>query len=309
MLEEPNRQISTAQRPSAQTALRWRRLLVLLIVGLGFPVAHVYNTRAVAFTADQPNSLSGSGLGDPTEQEPNRDFSKFTHSNETHAALPCLACHRRDNDSPRSTLPGHMPCAGCHTQRFNDSGSPICTICHTDVQAGKVKSFPGLRSFGVKFDHSQHITGAARTKAGCATCHTPIRGGVALSIPAGAGAHATCYQCHTSRAQGPSGRDISSCSTCHSPGRLIRAPESARAYLVSFSHASHVRGQGLSCSACHNISPGMQNVKQVTSPMPLMHHASARAQSCMSCHDNKRAFGIENFADCKRCHQGQHFYF
>jgi hypothetical protein len=29
----------------------------------------------------------------------------------------------------------------------------------------------------------------------------------------------------------------------------------------------------------------------------------------MSCHNNKRAFGIENFADCKRCHQGQHFYF
>jgi hypothetical protein len=30
--------------------------------------------------------------------------------------------------------------------------------------------------------------------------------------------------------------------------------------------------------------------------------------SCRNCHNNKRAFG-EEFASCKRCHQGQTFRF
>ncbi|MEA2176453.1 MAG: hypothetical protein QOD00_4045 [Blastocatellia bacterium] len=310
MLEELNQHISTARSARTQTtARRWPALLVLLFVGLGFPLAHVYNSRVKAFALDSPDQLSRLGQSESFVQESNKDFSKFSHTNETHAALPCLLCHRREDNSTRPTLPGHMQCAGCHTQRFNDSGSPLCTICHTDVGAGKVKPFPALKSFGVKFDHAQHISDQARAKFGCATCHRPERGGVALSIPARSNAHATCYQCHAPSARSISGNDISSCSTCHSPGRLSRTPESAVAYKVSFSHARHGTGQGLSCNACHNIRAGMPQSRQVTAPTPLMHHASARAQSCMSCHNNKRAFGIENFADCKRCHQGSRFYF
>lgn len=242
-------------------------------------------------------------------QESSGDFSKFYHT-QTHAALPCLLCHRRENNSPRPSLPGHTPCAGCHTQRFTDSRDPMCTICHTEVQSGAVKSFPRLRSFNVRFDHGLHATGAARPGAGCATCHQPARRGVALSIPAGFSAHATCYQCHAPSAQASTtARDISSCSTCHSQGRHVRTSTFAKAYKVNFSHAGHGARQRLSCNDCHSIRAGMPRTKQVTAPQSLMHHASARAKSCATCHNDKRAFGIESFGDCIRCHQGAHFYF
>ena len=244
----------------------------------------------------------------PAAREASGDFSKFSHT-ATHAALPCLICHRRENNSTRPGLPRHTPCAGCHTQRFTDPGSPICTICHTDAQSHAVKAFPPLKSFTMRFDHARHTTGSARPQAGCANCHQPARRGVALSIPAGSGAHATCFQCHAPGAKSSGGSDISSCATCHSPGSPSRTSTSAAAYKMSFSHARHSRLQALSCTECHSIRAGASRSNQVMAPQPLMHHASPGARSCATCHNNKRAFGIESFGDCKRCHQGAHFYF
>jgi c(7)-type cytochrome triheme protein len=230
------------------------------------------------------------------------DFSKFSHTSAQHARLPCLLCHTRAASTPRPSLPGHARCAGCHAGQFADPASPICTICHTSPQSGAVKSFPPLRTFNATFDHAKHARGAARPRAGCAACHTPVRGGVALSIPARLGAHSTCFQCHTPRAQF-AGRDISSCGTCHRVGRLARTPTSAPAYRVNFSHAEHAAAD-LGCADCHAVRPGMPRGRQVTSPLPSQHHASRRATSCMTCHDNKRAFGGDDFSDCKRCHEG-----
>jgi c(7)-type cytochrome triheme protein len=292
-------------------ALRWRRWLSLAILAfgcIGFGVMCFSNLHISALPAEPQERFSRAGFNFTEPQESGGDFSKFSHT-QTHAALPCLLCHRRENNNPRPSLPGHTPCAGCHTQRFTDSRSPICTICHTDVASGAVKAFPQLKSFNMRFDHALHMTGAARPAAGCATCHQPERRGVSLSIPAGLNAHATCYQCHVPRAQSPSGSDISSCSTCHSAGGYVRTTTQANAYRVNFSHARHGGRQGLSCNDCHNIRAGMQQARQVTAPQSLMHHARERAQSCATCHNNRRAFGIENFGDCKRCHQGGHFYF
>jgi c(7)-type cytochrome triheme protein len=290
----------------------WRRrlsLAVLVFGCIGFVVMCVSNFHVSALSVESPERFARAGFISTETQEPGGDFSKFSHT-QTHAALPCLLCHRRQNNSTRPSLPGHMPCAGCHTQRFTDSRSPICTICHTDAASGAVKAFPQLKSFNMRFDHALHMTGAARPAAGCATCHQMERRGVALSIPAGLNAHATCYQCHTPGAQAATmARDISSCSTCHSQGPYARTNTWANAYKVNFSHARHGQRQGLSCKDCHNIRAGIPQARQVTAPQPLMHHASAQAQSCMTCHNNKRAFGIENFGDCKRCHQASHFYF
>jgi c(7)-type cytochrome triheme protein len=286
-----------------------------------YPVAaaeHVFNVRrrlalfltvltAISFiliiiSGSQVSALSTEG------RDTGEDFSKFSHT-QTHGALPCLLCHRREDNSPRPNLPGHTPCAGCHTQRFKDSNNPICTICHTDAGSGAVKAFPRIKSFNMRFEHAPHTGGAARTATGCAACHKPERRGVALSIPAGLSAHSTCFQCHTPSARGSNGQDISSCSTCHSQGSFMRTGTQADAYKVNFSHARHNRSQRLSCNDCHNVRAGMPQSKQVTAPQPLMHHAAARAQSCATCHNNRRAFGIENFGDCKKCHQGAHFYF
>lgn len=231
-----------------------------------------------------------------------QDFSRFKHDNPNHSRLPCLLCHRRESSAAQPTLPGgnqHAPCAGCHAQQFANSSSPICTICHTDVQSGKVKSFPRLSSFGMTFDHSRH------PQVNCASCHRPARGGVALSIPTGFSAHTNCYGCHTPRAQA-NGRDISSCGTCHQLGPYRRVSQTAAAFRVGFSHAKHDRTEGLSCNECHRVLAGRRDV---SAPQPLNHHAAPRAFSCMSCHDGKRAFGGDDFSVCKRCHTGARWQF
>ena len=233
------------------------------------------------------------------------DFSQFKHDDRNHARLPCLLCHRRENNSPQPTLPGkaaHAPCTGCHAQQFSNSGSAICTICHTDVQSGKVKAFPPLRSFDVRFDHAKH------TSAGCVTCHRESRGGVALSIPSRLNAHVTCFGCHTPNAQA-NGQNISSCSTCHQLGRLVRASEQAAAYRVGFSHAHHASSEKLACTACHHVRAGLPVGRQVSAPSPVNHHALGRTFSCATCHNGQRAFGGDDFSACKRCHKGSAWHF
>jgi len=233
------------------------------------------------------------------------DYSKFQHSNANHARLPCLLCHRRETNAPQPLLPGnngHLPCAGCHTQQFSNSDSPICIVCHTDVKSGALKPFPRLQSFGMKFDHARHLNMGGIS---CATCHRPARGGVALSIPSGFNAHATCYRCHTPRAES-GGRDISSCGTCHQPGGYSRTPEFAQGFRVGFSHARH---QKVTCNECHQARAGMPQRKQVSVPEALNHHATGRAVSCMSCHNGKRAFGGDDFTVCIRCHTGKAWHF
>jgi c(7)-type cytochrome triheme protein len=228
------------------------------------------------------------------------DFSQFKHDNRNHARLPCLLCHRRENNSPQPTLPGkaaHAPCTGCHEQQFANSSSEICTICHTDVQSGKVKVFPPLRSFDARFEHAKH------TDAACATCHRQNRGGPGLSIPSRQNAHVTCFSCHTPDAQA-NGRNISSCSTCHQLGRLVRTSEQTGAYRVGFSHANHDASEKLSCAACHQVRAGLPRGRQVSAPLPLNHHAPASRASCATCHNGQRTFGGDDFSACKRCHKG-----
>lgn len=282
---------------------RWLSLLILFAGCLSFVVIVAIKPNASTLTAS-PASES-----DPTAmQEGGRDFSKFTHTNPTHAQLPCLLCHRREGNSPVPVRPGqngHLPCAGCHTQQFASHDSPICTICHTNVESGALKPFPSLRSFGMKFNHALHVTSVG---AKCATCHKPERRGVSLSIPSGFSAHSACFQCHTPRAQSSSGRDISSCGVCHQIGSYRRTPETAAAYRVSFSHSKHTT-KGLNCNECHQVRAGMPQSRQVTAPVALNHHAPAGALSCMTCHNGKRAFGGDDFSSCKRCHQGATWHF
>lgn len=309
MLKKTEKDIHSPS-PQDGRKLRWLPLLIVMVVCSGFVLTMLLNSRVSALPAHARAEIPNEGIN-PTDPQEGRDFSKFTHTNPTHAQLPCLLCHRRENGSSRPSLPGgqgHLPCAGCHTQQFADHSSPICTICHTNVEEGTLKPFPPLQSFGMKFNHQLHITGAARTPRGCVTCHKPDRGGVALSIPAGFNAHSTCFQCHAPQARSSTGRDISSCGVCHQLGSHARVNEWASAYRVSFSHAKHT-AKGLSCNECHNVRAGLVQSKQVSTPVPLNHHAPQGAFSCMTCHNGKRAFGGDDFSSCKRCHQGAHFYF
>jgi c(7)-type cytochrome triheme protein len=234
-------------------------------------------------------------------------FQSFSHTTPQHAQLACDRCHRRADNSPSQRLPGHKACDDCHIQQFMTAGTAFCGICHTSLEGRNppVKNFPALRSFAVRFDHAQHGSGAARPEAGCAACHAPARRGVALTIPAGLDAHANCYQCHTPQASA-GGRDLGSCGACHTPGSHRPTSAGARAFRVGFSHAAHGR---MGCADCHTVRAGLPQGRQVSAPRPSQHFGAGRAQSCMTCHNNRRAFGGDDFADCKRCHKGQTFRF
>jgi c(7)-type cytochrome triheme protein len=80
------------------------------------------------------------------------------------------------------------------------------------------------------------------------------------------------------------------------------------AFRVNFSHSAH-RSAGLGCNDCHTVRPGRAQARQVSAPIASQHRAPAGAQSCATCHNDRRAFGGDDFSDCKRCHQGNTWHF
>lgn len=281
-------------------------LLVALVVGLALSVRPSSASPSEGVVSME--LLSGGSSFLPVPQDQNIDFSKFLHNNANHARLPCLLCHRREGTAAMPTRPGggeHVPCSGCHAKEFANPTSPVCTICHTDIQSGALKPFPSLKSFNMKFDHAIHARGSG---ASCSGCHRLARGGVAMTIPSGINAHNTCYRCHGPQARA-NGRDISSCATCHQLGGYSRTPTQAAAFKVGFSHAKHGGVQTQACNECHNVRAGMPQRRQVTAPLALNHHAPAGTTSCATCHTGKRAFGGDDFSTCTRCHQGRQWRF
>lgn len=253
-----------------------------------------------ALSADSAESAFSKTFG----QEAKTDYSVFGHFSSAHSRLRCTVCHRRGNESPQTIQPGHRPCSSCHSEKFASMKGPICTVCHTTAEprGSELKPLSGLRSFNMRFNHARH------SNTGCATCHKPANRNAAFSIPAGKSAHSTCNQCHGAGAQRES-RDLSSCDVCHERGRFQKLSGFAKAYKLSFSHAEHASRQKLNCNECHRVRPGVPSRGQMTEPIPAMHRAPAGAQSCMTCHNNKRAFGTDHFSDCKRCHKGSSFRF
>jgi c(7)-type cytochrome triheme protein len=299
--------LALSRRAPRRNVRQTLALAILLACVAALVALSVFNRRADAAvaanvpeaSAPQPQQMSGV------------DFSKFLHGSPRHASLACAACHARDaSNSTRPNLPGHKACTDCHLPQFLSTNIPLCAICHADVQTRNppVKGFPSIRSFNARFDHAQHNTGAARPASGCVACHAPAsRRSAAMTIPAGFDAHSQCYTCHTSNAQS-NGRDIASCGVCHSQSaRFFRTSTNARAFRASFSHATHGARQRLSCNDCHNLRAGLAQSRQVTAPAVSQHFNTTRAQSCLSCHNGRRAFGDADFNDCKRCHKAQTF--
>ena len=272
----------------------------------------VYSISCSSGPSESENVNSSQTQAAPTPAQtidPSIDYSKFTHSNESHASLPCLLCHKYDGERPtKVSFPGtqnHAPCAGCHVAHFKDpQSSQMCSICHTDSVTGAMKQFPALTSFSAKFDHAKHAS-----QANCATCHKPTQKGQGFSVPTRQNAHANCLQCHNTESQiaktmAERGTNIDSCSTCHEPGGPGPAHTTAN-YVGSFSHAGH---KGISCSSCHTLRAGSGD-GQVSAPRMAFHRATGKTQSCATCHNDKRAFGAADFANCDRCHKGNSFDF
>ena len=244
-------------------------------------------------------------------QGSDQDYSKFLHTSSKHASIDCASCHHRNDNSSRPGFPGHKDCTSCHLTQFTTPTLPMCSICHQSVNGNDPprKPFPDnfKESFNVKFDHAQHMTGAARPKNGCVSCHSSsLRRGVALLIPSGLGAHDGCYTCHTPNAQA-NGRDLASCGVCHAEKSYARTPADSPAYRVAFSHAQHNARQRLGCSDCHNYTAGLAQRRQVSSPRPQEHFPAGNT-TCATCHNGRRSFGGDlDFKACRRCHTGQSF--
>jgi hypothetical protein len=236
------------------------------------------------------------------------DYSKFLHTSQRHTSLACNSCHERTQDnSPTPRFPGHKACESCHLGQFVTPAIPMCMICHTETKSSRppLRNFPTAfkESFNVKFDHAQHMKGSARPQNGCAGCHRSLNRGVALSIPANLNAHSGCYSCHTS-----SGREIASCGVCHDQKRYSPTSTNGRSFRYAFSHAKHGTAQRLECAACHNLTPGAPQSRQVSSPAPAEHFPTGRGMNCSGCHNGRRTFGGDlDFKNCRRCHSAGTF--
>ncbi|MDT4895071.1 MAG: Cytochrome c7 and related cytochrome c [Acidobacteriota bacterium] len=310
---------TTARASEASATSRRVLSLVVLLLFCVCALLMLFAGRpAVAVTKDASVQPSPESLAETFFTPAPQDYSRFSHSYPSaHAALSgrwsCSICHTRSNNAIEPGFPQHKDCISCHQTQFTTPNSPLCSICHTteglSQQNPPLKKFSRLRSFNAEFDHAQHTTGLseARSQQGCATCHAPARRGVAKTIPAGLGAHQTCYQCHTPGKQSR-GVDISSCGACHAPGRYAPTSAAARSFRIGFSHADHGARESLNCDSCHNVAPrGLPQGRQVSSTFPAQHFPTTRAQSCVTCHNGQRTFGETNFNDCKRCHSGQTF--
>src|SRR3954469_11714929 len=147
--------------PNGKRARRAVQLAALMLLPICISITFALGTRASSSSTGAGLEPASAGLEPALTAQAPDDFSKFLHTNPQHARLPCLLCHRREDNSPRLKLSGHMPCSGCHTQQFADAASPICTVCHTNAQSGALKNFPPLKTFGVNFDHATHVRGAS----------------------------------------------------------------------------------------------------------------------------------------------------
>ena len=281
---------------------------------LCFLCVSVVSVARILFTTEtQTTPRVHRDLFATSPQGPQLDYSTFKHTSQRHASLACTSCHERRDNSATPVFPGHKACISCHTGQFVSAAVPMCVICHTDVNSGNppLKNFPAKfnESFNIKFDHAQHMNGAARPASGCAACHSRSGGrAAALTIPGGMAAHVQCYTCHTPNSKSPSGRDLASCGVCHDQKAYSRTSTNARSFRYAFSHAKHGSGQRLACADCHALTAGLPQSRQVSSPQPLEHFASGRGKSCLTCHNGQRSFGGDlAFKDCRRCHTSGSF--
>jgi c(7)-type cytochrome triheme protein len=233
--------------------------------------------------------------GTPTQIADSTKAPGFGFDHNRHSGLSCTSCHNSTggNNMSAPTVAMHtsagsaQSCATCHngSRAFGANTFANCKSCH--------QQFAGARSFGVKFEHSDHA------KANCATCHKSAGKGVSFSVPAGQNAHTTCFQCHSPTKQGTS-QNNGYCFQCHQPGSGERMAAAPMFIAGNFSHTKH---KAMACNSCHSTKGG-----DISAPTVAMHKTAKGTQSCATCHNNQKAFG-EDFSNCKRCHTGENFKF
>lgn len=232
-----------------------------------------------------------------------KTFETFSHQIPEHKQFDCNGCHQREERSVKIKLNGHESCIGCHLNQFlnrDDESQAICAICHSDTKSNEppVKAFPTkfTEGFNMKFDHAAHSQGEGRPPEGCASCHKPS--GAGQTIPIGITAHSNCFTCHTTES------NIGSCNVCHQLAPYRRTTRSQYNFKALFRHGDHTRG--ISCDECHSVVAGAPNSRQVTH-IAILEHRTTPGNSCLQCHNGKRAFDGNSkfdYTNCSKCHKG-----
>lgn len=279
--------------------------IAVFLTALSVVAVSCWNTGSPGDKNDGLTISAGDRNGLEVSQATDKKYGRFSHTVTEHEEISCNECHGRKGT--KLEYAGHSSCIDCHFKEFVQNDSQVCSICHTESPAKpeEMLAFPVKfnEGFNMMFDHEQHSKGNAKPAQGCAACHSPKSS--TQTIPAGIATHSQCFTCHTQES------GIGSCSTCHEIAPYTRTTARKSPVLnYVFSHADHTSKQGVSCSECHTAKAGAPQGKQILFPVAVQHFAprdKKGAVTCASCHDNRRAFGERDFADCKRCHTGAGF--
>lgn len=180
-----------------------------------------------------------------------RDYSRFSHSSESHLKRDCAACHHIASfEQPDiKDFPDHPACVECHRQQFFRGARPlICSNCHTVVSPRTAARFPfpNVRAgieFADVFPHANHIKSTSliqfknvvgeksSIQATCLYCHkvnaaklAPAQGATASAFAPPAGtfmttptSHSTCFQCHWQKGVAEREQEpyAVQCASCH----------------------------------------------------------------------------------------------
>jgi len=164
-------------------------------------------------------------------------------------------------------------CVACHPQPFKIL-HPTRQASHEEMNAG--------RSCGIC--HDGRTAFSTGDPAACQSCHTGMpKRAEAPSLAGGAkGGAAAAPPAKPAARAGPG--DVKLAKSAGSPGR------------VTFRHATH-GGAKARCDRCHPKLFGMK-----PAGTPLEKAAMFEGKSCGACHNGKTAFGVDDGAQCQRCH-------
>ncbi len=66
---------------------------------------------------------------------------------------------------------------------------------------------------------------------------------------------------------------------------------------VLFSHEGHVNGHDIKCSGCH-----YRIFQMAKGSYKMDMEKITKGEFCGACHDGRKAFGVKDRKNCKRCH-------
>ncbi len=180
-----------------------------------------------------------------------------------HRQAACADCHP-DRDFSRKLT----SCYGCHQEMDEHNGKfgQTCSTCHSPT-SWSMASFNHI--FGVK------AHGGIYRNDECRRCHGDVFKGTPDE----------CEACHSDPAI-HAGMFEEACSTCHTPAGWIPAKYFAEHTFPT----DHGRDFASTCETCHPFS--------------------LNDYTCYGCHEHNQAViearyrerGVEDFADCMRCH-------